>query len=70
MKLTDVFMWPNLILKKIPNSILHLCEWGKDDYSLNVANLPMAQPEAEQSATQSPTKAANPQQASLFGDEP
>ena len=62
--------WPNLILKKIPNSILHLCEWGKDDYSLNVANLPMAQPEAEQSATQSPTKAANPQQASLFGDEP
>ena len=62
--------WPNLTLKKIPNSILHLCEWGKDDYSLNVANLPMAQPEAEQSATQSPTKAANPQQASLFGDEP
>ena len=61
--------WPNLTLKKIPNSILHLCEWGKDDYSLNVANLPMAQPEAEQSATQSPTKAANPQQASLFGDE-
>lgn len=60
--------WPNLILKKIPNSILHLCEWGKDDYSLNVANLPMAQPEPEQSATKSSTKAANPQQASLFGE--
>lgn len=60
--------WPNLTLKKIPNSILHLCEWGKDDYSLNVANLPMAQPEPEQSATKSSTKAANPQQASLFGE--
>jgi adenine-specific DNA-methyltransferase len=60
--------WPNLTLKKIPNSILHLCEWGKDDYSLNVANLPMAQPEPEQSATKASTKAANPQQASLFGE--
>lgn len=60
--------WPNLTLKKIPNSILNLCEWGKDDYSLNVANLPMAQPEPEQSATKSSTKAANPQQASLFGE--
>lgn len=60
--------WPNLTLKKIPNSILHLCEWGKDSYSLNVADLPMAQPEPEQSATKSSTKAANPQQASLFGE--
>jgi len=60
--------WPNLTLKKIPNSILNLCEWGKDDYSLNVANLPMAQPEPEQSATKASTKAANPQQASLFGE--
>ena len=42
--------WPNLTLKKIPNSILNLCEWGKDDYSLNVANLPMAQPDAEPAA--------------------
>jgi adenine-specific DNA-methyltransferase len=59
--------WPNLTLKKIPNSILHLCEWGKDDYSLNVANLPMAQPEPE--AATSKAKATNPQQASLFGDD-
>jgi adenine-specific DNA-methyltransferase len=22
--------------------VLRKCEWGKDDYSLNVANLPMA----------------------------
>ncbi|MEI7795514.1 MAG: site-specific DNA-methyltransferase, partial [Methylococcaceae bacterium] len=36
--------WANLTLKKIPKMILARCEWGHDDYSLNVANLPMAQP--------------------------
>ena len=35
--------WPNLTLKKIPKMVLARCEWGHDDYSLNVANLPMAQ---------------------------
>ena len=39
--------WPNLTLKKIPKMVLARCEWGHDDYSLNVANLPMAKPEAE-----------------------
>ncbi len=34
--------WPNLTLKKIPKAILSRCEWGHDDYSLNVQNLPMA----------------------------
>jgi adenine-specific DNA-methyltransferase len=37
--------WPNLTLKKIPKMVLARCEWGHDDYSLNVANLPMAQVE-------------------------
>lgn len=37
--------WSNLTLKKIPKMVLARCEWGKDDYSLNVANLPMARPE-------------------------
>lgn len=32
----------NLTLKKIPRSILHKCDWGHDDYSLNVHNLPSA----------------------------
>jgi adenine-specific DNA-methyltransferase len=36
--------WPNLTLKKIPKMVLARCEWGHDDYSLNVANLPMAKP--------------------------
>jgi adenine-specific DNA-methyltransferase len=36
--------WPNLTLKKIPKMVLARCEWSHDDYSLNVANLPMAEP--------------------------
>jgi len=32
----------NLTIKKIPHAVLKKCEWGRDDYSLNVANLPMA----------------------------
>lgn len=37
---TDAF--PNLTIKKIPQAVLRKCEWGHDDYSLNVANLPEA----------------------------
>lgn len=33
----------NLTLKKIPNAVKHRCEWGKDDYSLQIAALPKAQ---------------------------
>jgi adenine-specific DNA-methyltransferase len=33
-------LWPNLTIRKIPNHIRARCEWGHDDYSLNVANLP------------------------------
>ena len=32
----------NLTVRKIPDAGLNKCEWGHDDYSLNVANLPMA----------------------------
>lgn len=28
--------FPNLTIKKIPRAVLLQCEWGKDDYSLNV----------------------------------
>lgn len=34
--------YPNLTVKKIPKAVLGRCEWGKDDYSLKVENLPMA----------------------------
>ena len=40
----------NLTLKKIPLVVLQKCEWGHDDYSLNVANLPKApEPQSETS---------------------
>jgi adenine-specific DNA-methyltransferase len=34
--------FPNLTVKKIPKMVLQKCEWGHDDYSLNVENLPQA----------------------------
>lgn len=37
---TDIF--PNLTVKKIPKQILSRCEWGHDDYSLKIENLPKA----------------------------
>ena len=47
--------FPNLTIKKIPKSVLSRCEWGHDDYSLRVENLPKAPPELGQQ--------------SLFGEE-
>lgn len=40
--------FPNLTIKKIPKMVLQKCEWGHDDYSLNVTNLPMAEPKPGQ----------------------
>lgn len=47
--------YPNLTIKKIPNAVLSRCEWGHDDYSLQVENLPKAPPK--------------PGQQSLFDEE-
>lgn len=38
--------FPNLTVKKIPRAILKKCEWNKDDYSLQIQNLPMAEDES------------------------
>ena len=45
----------NLTVRKIPKAVLARCEWGHDDYSLQVENLPQATPERGQ--------------PSLFGEE-
>jgi adenine-specific DNA-methyltransferase len=45
--------YPSLTVKKIPKQVLSRCEWGHDDYSLQVENLPKAPPK--------------PGQQSLFG---
>lgn len=69
--------WPNLTLKKIPKMVLARCHWGRDDYSLNVTNLPMAEIEkAEPAATFDNSKKiknknaalANAGQGGLFGE--
>jgi adenine-specific DNA-methyltransferase len=39
--------FPNLTLKKIPKAVLKKCEWGHDDYSLEIENLPKARPSEE-----------------------
>lgn len=39
--------FPNLTVKKIPQAVLDKCEWGRDDYSLNIS----AQPEEESSGS-------------------
>ncbi|MFI3196224.1 MAG: site-specific DNA-methyltransferase [Methylococcaceae bacterium] len=61
--------FPNLTLKKIPKMVLSRCEWAHDDYSLNVANLPMAQPEPEaEKPKKVSVKQANTAQDDLFGE--
>ncbi len=70
--------WLNLTLKKIPKMVLARCEWGHDDYSLNVANLPIAEttePAEEHgpatgAATRKTKKSAatNAGQGGLFGE--
>ncbi len=41
----DAGRFENLTVKKIPKAVLKKCEWGHDDYSLEIQNLPAA-PEA------------------------
>lgn len=47
---------PNLTIKKIPKVVLNRCEWGKDDYSLKIASLPLVEDEPEPEASPAPTK--------------
>lgn len=48
--------FPNLTVKKIPQAVLRKCEWGRDDYSLNVANLPEARAELTDPEPPKPSK--------------
>lgn len=62
----------NLTLKKIPNSIIKACEWGHDDYSLNVQNLPMSEPDIEEKPKAKKVKNTQEQSqvtGDLFGDQ-
>ena len=50
----DVQSFTNLTIKKIPKTVLTRCEWGKDDYSLEIKNLPMAEREPDPEPTPAP----------------
>lgn len=39
--------FPNLTVKKIPKAVMTKCEWGHDDYSLEIQNLPEPEPSAD-----------------------
>ena len=43
----DPSQFTNLTIKKIPKAVMKKCEWGHDDYSLEIKNLPQAPPEPE-----------------------
>jgi len=52
----------------MPNALLSKCEWGKDDYSLNISKLPIdVQQEEAAPVTKSKSKAAS-KEADLFSD--
>jgi adenine-specific DNA-methyltransferase len=66
----------NLTVKKIPKMVLNKCEWGHDDYSLKIENLPQAPAEPERHLSPAPSRDADAEkavavgQAELFGGEP
>lgn len=65
--------YPNITVKKIPKMLLGRCEFGKDDYSLNIVNMPIDsdEPIAEfkkQTNHYEPKKAAHPKEPDLFDD--
>lgn len=65
----DANRYRNLTLKKIPKMVLTKCEWGHDDYSLNVENLPMqnqSPPEPVVAKKAFTSKAKPTPQSSLF----
>jgi len=70
--------FPNLTIKKIPLAVMSKCEWGKDDYSLEIQALPNApDPEPDEfdevmsdlPKNKGKARKVMDQQTSLFGME-
>ena len=55
----------NLTLKKIPLAVLHRCEWGKDDYSLNINE--RVQPAEDRDGDATPSSARGARKAGKKG---
>lgn len=66
--------FPNIEIKKIPKMLLGKCEFGRDDYSLNIVNMPTDEDEPD-FVPQGPSKPkrkkgrVNPAQPDLFDTE-
>lgn len=58
----------NLTVKKMPNALLSKCEWGRDDYSLNITNLPVAEQGDDDEPAPAEKKKAASKEADLFDD--
>ena len=61
--------YPNLTVKKIPKQVLSRCEWGHDDYSLQVENLPKEMPSPPAPLPQAGDGRRSAGQQSLFDGE-
>lgn len=69
-RIRNVDNFPNLTLRKIPKAVLSKCEWGKDDYSLEIKNLaPPPDPEEPPPPRKRRRRKADDGQRSLFGEE-
>lgn len=71
--------YPNIEIKKIPKMLLGKCEFGREDYSLNIVNMPVDEGEPdfvpqgpeERTARRHPSRKkgrSNPAQPDLFGE--
>lgn len=60
--------FPNITIKKIPQMLLGRCEFNKDDYSLNIVEIPMVEEEFEEEdfTSEDETIKDNGQQMELF----
>lgn len=63
--------FPNLTVKKIPKAIQDRCEFGRDDYSLEITNLPSAPEEPEElpAPVQPEPDPNKPAQLTLFAED-
>lgn len=68
--------YPNINVKKIPNMLLGRCEFGREDYSLNIINLPhdedtdkSAELEEKPTSDKKQTKRKKPKDQSTLFDE-
>lgn len=62
----NVDVFSNITITKIPTALLKKCEWGRDDYSLNINNL---QPRSDEPIEEPGTKQLSLSLAGAIGDK-